>query len=644
MIDLTQIRAPGWEQVVRELTAPAPDDETFLKKLTAVLGQVSGARQASLLAVASGADDQQPRALFVWPTAGAELEQGEAVRTAVRSASSASSMRVFGLDKEELFYNTGPSKGYVVALPLTASESDVGGRLVVALLLDHRSRQALQTTLAMIEVLAGFVHAHAARQQLRRTRAASAALDLAARLISSVNGAKGFKGAAFQVVNDLVRQTGADRAAVGWAHSVGSSGAIRLVALSDTEHVDRRTNLVQKLEAAMDECLDQEQAVVYPPPPASGEGSDALLAMAITHAHRELAAADARLKVASVPLRVDDDVVGVVTIESTGDGVISLPTIELLQATMDLIAPLLKLRRSDDRILAARAWDSCVRAAAWAVGPKHTVWKVVGVLVLALVLTVTFVRIEYRVEAPMEVLPLEERIISMPFDGVIAEVPEAIKPGAEVRQGDVLVRLDTDLLELRRLDAVDKLRLYQAQADAARDEGDAFKEQQAQAQAGQAEASIRLYDEQIARSTIRAPIDGTIIEGDLTARVGSTLKLGEPLFKVARTDRMIVEAKVRDEDIRRVFAEIDRDGSGAGRIIFQSDPSTAFPVTIDRIVPLARPEEGTNSFVVRARFENVPDGIAPGMEGVARFDTGRERIIYVLTRRIIDRIRLWTFW
>jgi hypothetical protein len=87
----------------------------------------------------------------------------------------------------------------------------------------------------------------------------------------------------------------ADRVALGWVKGIGDSGAVRVVAVSDTEMIDRRMAMIQKLEGAMDECLDQEQAVLYPPPKAEGgEEADVLLAQAITHAHRELAASDAR--------------------------------------------------------------------------------------------------------------------------------------------------------------------------------------------------------------------------------------------------------------------------------------------------------------------------------------------------------------
>ncbi len=103
--------------------------------------------------------------------------------------------------------------------------------------------------------------------------------------------------------------------------------------------------MVQKLQSAMDECLDQEQPVVFPQPPGDGPGGDVLLAQAIVHAHRELAAGDAKLHVCSFPLRIDERVLGIITIETTSPQGLDLGAIEMVQAALDLVAPVLRIRR-----------------------------------------------------------------------------------------------------------------------------------------------------------------------------------------------------------------------------------------------------------------------------------------------------------
>lgn len=653
MIDLSnKLRGPGWGRVVAELARPAPDDQSFFSRLVSVLHQVSGARQAVLFSVPNE-EEGEPRALVVWPPAGSgqltSVEGEPEARGAARSAASTGRMAVFGLESGESPYYEASNQGYVAALPLPASApgqpTPPGPRQVVTLLLDHRSSQALAATLAMGEVLVGYVYVHGATRALGRLRQAGAALDLAARLIASINTAPNFKGACMQMVNDLMRALQVDRAALGWRHGLGVRGegeTIRVRAISDTEQIDKRLAMVRKIRDAMEECLDQRQAVMFPAPPErvgpGGEPGDMVLAHAITHAHRELAAGDAKLKVASVPLRIDDDVVGVVTIETATDAPPDPGVVELLQAAMDLVAPVLRIRKSDDRNVALRSWDAALKTAGWAVGPKHTVWKLVGVLVFALAVTVTFVKAPYRVEAPVTLEPRVRRTVSVPFDGIIAHVPEGIKPGERVEGGQVLVELDTSELELTAIEAEGERLKALKQADAAQLSGKMSESQQAMAQAHQAEARIKLLRSRIEKASIRAPIAGTIIAGDVEDREGASVKLGDALFEIAPLDDMLVVAKVDDRDIALV------SGAEGGSFASKAYPGRHFGLEIERVVPLARAEQGKNTFEVRARLEETADWMRPGMEGLAKFDTGDRTLFEIGTRRIVDTLRLWFWW
>lgn len=675
MIDLSKLKAPGWQRVVEELTRPAPDDRVFLTRLLVVLGQVSGARRAVLIGVPTAAGSEEgggglepePRAMLAWPWGGSEApaigseeaaaeaerdEQWSLMRSAAREAAPTGQARVFGLDGDDKYYGDSTSGGYVVAVPVkgTGGESAPGGVTpVVSLVMEHRSREALQTTLALIEVLAGYGHGHSARRELMRMRSANASLDLAARLVASVNSARSYKGAAMQVCNDLARQLGVDRVAMGWIRGrEGASRGAKIVALSDTEHLDRRMAMLRSIENTMDECLDQEQAVMYPPPPDEGEGGDSLLAQAVTHAHRELASSDASLRVASVPLRIDDEVVGVLTIEAGGDAAsrVRPELVELLQATMDLVAPVLRVRRSDDRNLALRTWDSTMRAGAWLVGPKHTAWKLVALAALALMVTITFVQLPYRIAAEAELQPRVKRVVSAPFDGVIDRVPDGIEKGAVVRAGQELATLRTTELELQIEKVLAELMRHERQADAAVTEGNMPRAEEAYAEARAARAQLDLLEYRLENAVVRAPVDGVIIDGEVRDRIGSSVSLGTGMFVVAPLEDVVALARVDDRDISYVIEEM------TGSLARKSDPAERLPLVVERIVPLARPDEGGNTFEVRARLDvdalrerglDVTT-LRPGMEGLARFDTGDQTIVWILTRRIRDTVRLWLWY
>lgn len=680
MIDLSGLKAPGWQRVVAELLTPAPDDRTFLLKLVAVLAQTAGARQAVLFALdldaagdaAAPAGAGDPRPVLIWPPSQAAgqtpaIEQASQARAAARAAAESGQLRVFGLEDGSGFYGE-QDRGAVIAVPVehrvsTPGETPPPGpRGVVTLVVEPRSKSAMQSTVAMVEVLCGYTQLHATRQQLRRTRAGTAALDMAARLIAAINGARGFKGACMQLVNDLQRAVRADRVALGWVRSIGGGGAVRVEAISDTEHVDRRMALVQKLQAAMDECLDQEHAVLYPPPSsvsvaARAEGDpgtqgaapaasvDPLIAQSVTHAHRELASSDARLKVVSVPLRDGDRVVGVVTLESTAEGPADLASVELTQASLDLVTPVLRLRESDDRPLYRRAWASTVRGGEWLVGTTHTAWKLGGLAVLLLTLFVTFFRMEYRVEAPAEIQPRTRAVVAAPFDGVILSLPEGMAPGRRVARGEVLVQLDTREIQLAILEARSRQIQAMKEADAALKAGNRQSEvQQAQARAAQAEASLRRAEMQLEQARIVAPMDGTIIAGDLDDKVGAAVRLGDPLLQIAPLDDMLVIARLSDRDIELVRDELAEKGPSRGAVATRAAPATRHALTVERIVPLAQARDGKNAFEIRARLDQPVPGLKPGMEAVARFDTGRRSLLDIGTRRLRDQLRLWLWW
>lgn len=689
MIDATNLKAPGWQRVVAELSAPAPDDRTFVVRLLACLTQVSGARQGVLLVIdrsagevseggvsGAGAGAAEPRAISVWPpasthAAGAgelQIESVADVKSAALGASETQQIRVYGLEEQSGFYEAGSGRGFVVGVPVNLAPVGAGGgdsaaesvapKLVITLLIESRSRQAMQTTLALIEVLAGYVHGHRARQQYRRSRAAAAALDLSSKLLAAVNYAQSFKGAALQLCNDVARQLGADRVALGWVHGVGESGAVRVEALSDTEHIDRRLAMIQKIEAAMDECLDQEQPVVYPPPPpASATGSegsgdaadqgDAVLAMAITHAHKGLASHDARLKVLSVPLRcevqgpegLEGRVLGVMTIETTDQARIDAAGVEVLQATLDLIAPAMRLRRSDDRALATRAWASTVRSGKWAVGPKHTVWKLLGLVGMVGLVLASVVPVTYRVSAPLTLEPREMRTVAAPFDGQIKALGAGVEAGRVVKKGDVLLTLDTTELELRALEARSQVQQALKRADALRAQGNKLGEaQQAEAEADQARAKLDLMNYQIERSKIVAPIDGTIIEGQLKDRVGSSIRQGDPLYRVASLDEMVARARVDDSDVGYLTI------GGKGALATRADPKREYGFEIEQIVPLAQARDGKNAFEVRVRPVDGVGSVKSGTEGIGKFEAGRHSLVWIASRRVLDALRLKLWW
>ncbi|NRA56721.1 MAG: efflux RND transporter periplasmic adaptor subunit [Phycisphaerales bacterium] len=663
MTDISNLRTPAWRRIVEELSADAPSATAFLARLCDVLTRVANAKQGAVVIVshADGGDqaDAEPQIAYAI-TPGTvqggrasepkridpgQVEHASWIRSAAVESVRSGEARVFALEAQNSpMYGAGGDGGAVISGPV---DMPLGGghKATICLTIEQRSREATQTTMALVEVLCGYAKLHAARQEAKGAWQSSAALDLAGRLIASINESTSFKGASIQLVNDLARAASADRVALGWVKGLGDSGVIRVQSLSDTEHVDRRLHMVRMLQAAMEECFDQTHAVVYPVPqadrPEGDEGEPAVdptLAAAVTHAHRELASSDARLRVASLPIRSGERVVGVVTIELSEDGMLTPERLELLQATLDLIGPVMELRRSDDRPLPQRAWHSTLKTGTWLVGPKHTAWKVAAFVALAILLTITFVKIPYRIDAQAELMAVSERAVAAPFAGVIATVPEGIRPGVQVTKGQLLLQLDTTELRESRIDARASVSAARREADEARKEQNMTAAEQALGRLEQEMARLRYIDVQIERSTITAPIDGTIVSGDPRRLIGSAIRVGEPMFRIASLNQLEVVARVPDSDIGYVSPE------SVGGFATRARPGERFQFEANSLVPMGQPDEGANIFELRGTLVETPGWLRPGMEGIAYIDTGDRRIIWILSRRIIDTARLWLWY
>ena len=261
---------------------------------------------------------------------------------------------------------------------------------------------------------------------------------------------------------------------------------------------------------------------------------------------------------------------------------------------------------------------------------------------------------------------VSSRIIALPF-----------QEGDTVRKGDVVVRLDAQVV-MARLDAAkSQLAVQEAQLDGvraslalaeadvgrwrelfgtkdiAKSELEATEARYLQAKSALAAAEAGLLvaraeiaerEKDLANTVIAAPIDGTIVAGDLKDRVGSSVKLGDPLMQIAQLSDMVVVTKVDDRDIKLIQDLQEAGAPVVGEIATKAYPGEPFSFTVERIVPLSQAEQGVNAFEVRGRLDRSAPWMRPGMEGQARFDTGRRTLLDIGTRRIINTVRLWLWW
>ncbi len=529
-----------------------------------------------------------------------------------------SESRVVGLSKGDGLYGQGPS-AHLILLPTSGLTSLQG---VEAFLVSHGDTQEAERCRQRLELSLALLTLYEMRRTLGQREADLQGLATATKVLASSNDHRKFRAVSLAFCNELAARFDAERVSFG----VLQGRYVKLRAMSQTEHVSRKMAVVQAIEAAMEECLDQDVEVYVP---ASSEAGF------VNRAHDQLATREHVPAVCSLPIRREGEPVAVVTIEKAQGQAVAPGEMDFLRMACDLCGPRLLERHAGDKWFGARLAAGLRDMAGIVVGPTHTWAKLTAVLLLAAVLALIFVKVPYRIDGSFTFEAVTRRAVPAPFDGFLAEV--SAEPGQQVEAGQVLGTLDTDEIRYELAERNAELATYRKQADLARREGNTVDVQIAQAQADEAAARIALLDHRLHRAGLRSPVDGRVVQGDLRQRVGAPVQRGDVLFEVAPLDNQRAEMLVSDADITEIAEGM------TGTLAAASAPGDGLPFTVDRIHPIAEVVDGANVFRVRLRLEESRPWLRPGIEGVAKVDVARRAAGWVWTRDARNwlRLKLW---
>jgi len=275
------------------------------------------------------------------------------------------------------------------------------------------------------------------------------------------------------------------------------------------------------------------------------------------------------------------------------------------------------------------------------VRPQHALAKLIILLVIGVVCAVIFIKPMYQVTAPFQFDVINKRAVSAPYQGVLEEVYRWAGDGkGAVKKGDPLVKLRTYDLELQRNEAAEQAAsaAQRAQAAYAENPPKTAEALAAEKERDAARAKATYFQSLIDQGTIRAQMDGEVLTGDLSDKVGTTVKQGDPLMLIGRHEDLRIVVDVPEHDIQMV-----REGR-PGTIKTTALPDVQIPILVDQIVPTANPKEGSNTFKVYAKVtgEMSPDW-RPGMQGEAGIDYQKKPLIWWGTHRFVDwlRLKLW---
>lgn len=402
---------------------------------------------------------------------------------------------------------------------------------------------------------------------------------------------------------------------------------VDLVALSDQVQFDRRHDRVSRVQAAMEECLDQEAGSCLPARLGSGHG--------LTRAHAAVMDLPKTAAVCSLPIIVDEQVCAVLTLIWDDEQKVDSTTVRHATTTLERCAPVLALKKRESRPVWRRFADSLAAMAARLFGAGHLKTKLMVATLIVSVLAIGLIQTDRRVAADAAVEGVTQRAIVAPVAGYLLSADA--RAGDHVEASQLLAAIDDRELLLEK-------RKWQGERDKyAREYQEALGAREraqigiASARIAQAEAELKLIDERLARTKLYAPFAGTLVSGDLSRAVGAPLERGQRLFEIVPTDAYRVSLQVDEHDI----AGIEVGQRGSLRLTGMPDRPIRFEVS--RIVPLATAANGGNHFRVEATLIGRPDQLRPGMQGVAKVTTGRASLLHAWTDALVDRLRLWAW-
>ncbi|MCS7034366.1 MAG: HlyD family efflux transporter periplasmic adaptor subunit [Phycisphaerae bacterium] len=510
---------------------------------------------------------------------------------------------------------------------------------VTAVITRCRDLQRAQQRLDSMRLVAGYFDIFLMRRKLEHFALQARTHQDVLQFSSAFATAEGFTAAAMGLCNELATRTGAARVSLGWRRLRN----IRLKAMSHTENFDRKQELSVMIEKVMDECADQEAPVHYE---ADGTGSENITRMA-----QQLSRAEGGATIISLPMRRGGEVKGVITLEFAPGTKLNPGAINGLVVAAELLAPQLHDRYENDRWWITKTGLSALHVGKIIAGPKHRLGVLIALLLAGFLAFICLYKPMYRVSAPFTFVTSEKRIVSAPYEGILAEV--FVRPGDRVKAGDVLAKMKTDEYELQMIAKEREMEAKYREAAKLKGEGKIAEALTAEKIGDAARASAAFYRLKVNQGTIRSPIDGEIFRGDLRDKQGTSVRLGEELFQVGSRDgeKLEIEMLVHERDIQAVqTAQRKRLENGeeaiVGELATTSLPSEKVPFAIRRLVPIGEPKDNKNVFKVYAEIIGAGSkDWLPGVAGEVKIDIAPRPLIWQWTHRFVDWVKMkaWTW-
>ncbi len=229
-----------------------------------------------------------------------------------------------------------------------------------------------------------------------------------------------------------------------------------------------------------------------------------------------------------------------------------------------------------------------------------------------------------RVGGPARILPGRRAAVTAGVDGTILSVVR--HEGDSVAAGEVIATLDPETYRSAVADARAGYQIAESDVAKFQEAGDSAAMFEAGSRRDEMKAKLSFEEDRFERTSLRAPVAGTIVTPRIEERVGQLLTKGTELCVIADLGTVLAEVAVPEMD-----ATLIRPGQSVA-LKLNPYPTRTFRGTITRPGSHVR-QDGDDSFVIaEARIEH-PEGLQTGIQGSAKVSGERAPIAVAIFRK-----------
>jgi multidrug resistance efflux pump/GAF domain-containing protein len=591
----------------------------FLQNLLEALSFLGQADSGVILRVAQG---QRVDILALYPKIKDDIPVPQWLTLAMKlvlEPNQSETMIIKPFKSEDTSHNQS-EKSHIVMIPIMIPDI---GKTIAAFLLNEDNEEALEVRVQRLRLSTGILNFSQSSFVQQNWQQNCLRLRQSMETLSAINHQKRFTGAAMAFCNEAAAQWQCERVSMGFL----KGRYVQLKAMSRTEDFSRKMKVVQDIESAMEECLDQDMEILVPAPKDS---------TFINRAANTLSKFYGTQSVLSVPLRHEGQVVAIVTLERPLEKVFTSGEVEAIRLACELCTARLVNLYEHNRWPGASIVSGCRKFISVLVGSKYTLTKLIILFCCAAILFLVFAEGQFRVKAPFVIEATYQQVIPAPFDGYIEDVEVEIGDSVEAGK-TILAKLETiDLLLKRAKAEADQNSLIQ-QAKAYRSERKEADALIADEKAREVAAEIDYINYQISQSSLISPMSGIVIKGDLKRQIGAPVKVGDMMFEVCPLDALRAQLLVPEDQI------VDIEVGQEGELALVSDPGRKIKFVVEKINPIAEVESQRNIFKVQVQLGQTYSSMRPGMEGVAKISIGQRKYAWIWSRKVVNwiRMKLW---